>query len=262
MEQNLIFDTHSHYDDEVFDGDRDILLRSLREKGVGRLVDVGADMASCKEALSLAERYDFVYAALGVHPSETGDLSETDMDWILQHSGHPKVVAIGEFGLDYHWHEPAPEVQKKWFLRQIDLAKESGLPIIIHSRDAAAETIEILTKKKAYDCGGVIHCYSYSPEMAKEYVEMGFYIGIGGVITFKNSKKLKQTVEQLSLEKIVLETDCPYLAPEPNRGTRNDSTQLVHVVEKVAELKGVTVQEVIRVTTGNAERLYRLAEER
>lgn len=254
----MIFDTHSHYDDEAFDADRHELLSSMSEKGVGWLVNVGADMASSREAIALAEKYDFVYASLGVHPSETEALTETDMDWLREHASHKKVVAIGETGLDYHWPEPSPDTQKQWFYRQIALAKEVALPVIIHSRDAAAETMQILTETKAYECGGVIHCYSYSPEMAKEYVDMGFYIGVGGVVTFKNAKKLKRTVEEIPLEKIVLETDCPYMAPEPHRGARNDSSMLRYVAEKVAELKGITSEEVIRVTTENAAELYRL----
>lgn len=254
----MIFDTHSHYDDEAFDTDRHELLSSMSEKGVGWLVNVGADMASSREAIALAEKYDFVYASLGVHPSETEALTEADMDWLQKHASHKKVVAIGEIGLDYHWPEPSPDTQKQWFYRQIALAKEVALPVIIHSRDAAAETMQILAETKAYECGGVIHCYSYSPEMAKEYVDMGFYIGIGGVVTFKNAKKLKRTVEEIPLEKLVLETDCPYMAPEPHRGARNDSSMLRYVAEKVAELKGITSEEVIRVTTENAAELYRL----
>ena len=259
-QKQLIFDTHTHYDDKAFDTDREELLTGLREKGIGWLVNVGADMASSRTALMLAEKYDFVYAALGVHPTETGELTEKDMDWIRQQSTHKKVVAIGEFGLDYHWKKPDPPVQKKWFLRQIKLAQEVKLPIIIHSRDAAAETMEILTETKAYDCGGVIHCYSYSPEMAKEYVDMGFYIGIGGVVTFKNSKKLKLVAEEIPLERIVLETDCPYLAPEPNRGKRNDSSNLLYVVREIARLRGITEEELLRQTTENARRLYRIAD--
>lgn len=254
----MIFDTHCHYDDEAFDNDRQELLVSLREKGVGRLVNVGASMETSRMALQLAESYEFIYAALGVHPSETAGLTEADMDWIRSHAAHEKVVAVGEFGLDYHWEEPEPEVQRKWFVRQIELAKEVKLPIIIHSRDAAAETRDIIIKEKAYDCGGVIHCYSYSAEMAKEYVDMGFYIGIGGVVTFKNAKKCKRTVEEIPLENIVLETDCPYMAPEPHRGTRNDSSQLIYVADKIAELKGVSTEEVIRVTAENAVKMYRL----
>lgn len=256
--RTMIFDTHAHYDDEAFDNDRKELLLSLREKGVGQIVNVGASIETSKKALQLAEEYDFIYAALGVHPSEVSQLTEADMEWIHDHVSHKKVVAMGEFGLDYHWEEPDPVVQRKWFLRQIALAKEVKLPIVIHSRDAAAETMEILVKEKAYDCGGVIHCYSYSPEMAKEYVEMGFYIGIGGVVTFKNAKKCVRTVEEIPLEKIVLETDCPYMAPEPNRGTRNDSSNLIYVAEKIAERKGMSTEAVIRITTENARRMYRL----
>lgn len=254
----MIFDTHSHYDDEAFHEDREELLSGLKNKGVERLVNVGADIETSRMALELAEKYDFIYAAIGVHPSETEGLTEADIDWLRENCCHEKVVAVGEFGLDYHWQEPAQEVQKKWFLRQIELAKEVKLPIIIHSREAAAETMEILRETGAYECGGVIHCYSYSPEMAKEYVEMGFYIGIGGVVTFKNAKKCKRTVEEIPIERIVLETDCPYMAPEPNRGTRNDSSQLIYVADKIAELKGMTTEEVIRITTENAEKLYRL----
>lgn len=254
----MIFDTHSHYDDEAFDADRDELLSGMQEKGIGWLVNVGADMESSRKAVALAEKYEFVYASLGVHPSETADLTEADMEWIRANSSHKKVVAIGETGLDYHWPEPSPDWQKQWFERQLALAKEVKLPVIIHSRDAAAETMQILTETKAYDCGGVIHCYSYSPEMAKEYVRMGFYIGVGGVVTFKNAKKLKRTVEEIPLERIVLETDCPYMAPEPCRGARNDSSMLRYVAEKIAGLKGITPEEVIRITTQNAAKLYHL----
>lgn len=254
----MIFDTHSHYDDKVFDEDRNALLSGMKENGVGWIVNVGAEMQGCRDALRLAEEYDFVYAALGIHPSEAAELTEADIDWMQENAANKKVVAIGEFGLDYHWPEPSADIQKKWFVRQIVLAKETGLPILIHSRDAAADTMEILTTEKAYDCGGVIHCYSYSSEMAKEYVDMGFYIGIGGVVTFKNAKKCKRTVEEIPLEKIVLETDCPYLSPEPHRGERNDSTNLIYVAEAIAELKGVAPEEVIRVTTENAHKLYRL----
>ncbi len=255
----MIFDTHTHYDDEQYDADRDTLLSSLADKGVGRIVSVGADMETSKAALALSERYDFAYAALGVHPSEVSDLTEADMDWIQAHATHSRVVAIGEMGLDYHWPEPEPDIQKQWFIRQIQLAREVGLPIIVHSRDAAADTMEIIRDTKAYECGGVIHCFSYSPEMAREYVEMGFYIGIGGVVTFKNAKKVKKTVQTIPMERIVLETDCPYMAPEPHRGTRNDSSQLVYVAEKIAELKGITKDEVIQITTDNANKMYRLA---
>ncbi len=253
-----IFDTHAHYDDESFDGDRESVLAGLAGQGVDRVVNVGANMEGSRASLRLAGQYSFIYAALGVHPGETASMTETDIDWIREHAHDEKVVAVGEIGLDYHWPEPSPEVQKQWFRRQIALAREVSLPIIVHSRDAAADTMDILTEENAAECGGVIHCYSYSPEMAEEYVRMGFYIGIGGVVTFKNAKKLVRTTEEIPLDRIVLETDCPYLAPEPNRGTRNDSGMLRYVVQRVAELKGIRPEEVIRVTTENAEHLYRL----
>ena len=226
--------------------------------GVGTIVNIGADMDSSKASLVLKRNYDFVYATLGVHPSEVEDLTERDMEWLASHAKEEKVVAIGEIGLDYHWPDPHPAIQKRWFVRQIELAQEVGLPIVVHSRDAAADTMDIITKTKAYECGGVIHCFSYSPEIAKKYVDMGFYIGIGGVVTFKNAKKCVRTVEQIPLENMVIETDCPYMAPEPHRGKRNDSTNLHYVVNRIAELKGVTPEQVMEVTAENARKMYRI----
>ena len=255
---SYIFDTHSHYDDKAFDSDRDEILGGLLAKGIGKVVDVGADMPSSKMALELAKQYEFVYAALGVHPSEVEGLTEDDMAWISSHAAHEKVAAIGEIGLDYHWPEPKPALQKQWFRRQIELAKEVKLPIIVHSRDAAEPTMQIIQETKAYECGGVIHCYSYSPEMAEEYVKMGYYIGVGGVVTFKNSRVLKEVVKAISLEHIVVETDCPYLAPTPHRGKRNSSAYLPLVIEEIAKLKGITAEEVEDATYENAQRLYGL----
>lgn len=254
----MIFDTHSHYDDRAFDEDRERLLGSLEENGIGNIVCVGADMKSSKAAMELAHSYKFAYAAVGVHPSDTAPLTETDMGWLEQASHDEKVVAIGEIGLDYHWKEPEPEIQKKWFHRQIKLAKKVNLPIIYHSREAAKDTMDMILETHAADCGGVIHCYSYAKEMAKEYVDMGFYIGVGGVITFKNGRRLKETVEAIPLSRIVLETDCPYLSPEPNRGKRNDSKNLIYVVREIAGIKGISEQEVIEETEKNARSLYRL----
>ena len=255
---NYIFDTHSHYDDKAFDSDRDEILNGLFEKGIGKVVDVGADMVSSKMALELAGQYEFVYAALGVHPSEVEGLTESDMAWIVNHASHEKVVAIGEIGLDYHWPEPEPALQKQWFRRQIELAKEVKLPIIVHSRDAAEPTMQIIQETKAYECGGVIHCYSYSPEMAEEYVKMGFFIGMGGVLTFKNAKKLVRCAERIPLSSIVLETDCPYMAPEPFRGRRNDSSFVYLMAEKIARLKGISKEEAAALSMANAKRLFRI----
>ena len=255
---SYIFDTHSHYDDKAFDSDRDEILGGLLAKGIGKVVDVGADMPSSKMALELAKQYEFVYAALGVHPSEVEGLTEDDMAWISSHVAHEKVAAIGEIGLDYHWPEPEPALQKQWFRRQIELAKEVKLPIIVHSRDAADPTMQIIQETKAYECGGVIHCYSYSPEMAEEYVKMGFFIGMGGVLTFKNAKKLVRCAERIPLSSIVLETDCPYMAPAPHRGEKSHSGMIKYTAAKMAELKGVSPEEMIEICRENGERLFRI----
>lgn len=257
----MIFDTHAHYDDEAFNEDRDELLRSLADGGVEAVVNVGASIQSTKNTLGLMRQYPFVYGAVGVHPNETGELNDHLMDWLKHVAGEEKVVAIGESGLDYYWNEPEPEVQKHWFVRQLNLAREVKLPVIIHSRDAAKDTLDIMKAEHAGDMGGVIHCFSYGVELAREYLNMGFYLGIGGVLTFQNAKKLKEVVEYMPLDRIVLETDCPYLAPVPNRGKRNSSLNLPYVAKAVSELKGVPEEEVIAVTRENARRMYQLKQE-
>lgn len=253
-----IFDTHAHYDDEAFDGDRDEILRSLIEVGVERVVDVGASLDSCKKVRKLAEEYDFVDCAIGVHPNETGELDEASFAWLKEQCLYEKCVAVGEIGLDYHWDEPAREIQKEWFVRQLNLAREIGKPVIIHSRDAAKDTVDIMKAERAIDIGGVIHCYSYTKETAWDFLEMGFFFGIGGVLTFSNAKKLKEAVEYIPMDRIVLETDCPYLAPVPERGKRNSSRNLPYVVKALAEIKGISEDEVCQITWENAHRLYRL----
>lgn len=254
----MIFETHAHYDDEAFDEDRDMLLSSMRENGIEYIVNVGANLKSTAASIELAQKYPFIYAAAGVHPSETGELDETGCAWLREQCLLEKVVAVGEIGLDYYWDEPAHEVQKTWFERQLDLAREVKKPVIIHSRDAAKDTFDIMTAKNAEEIGGAVHCYSYSAEMALDYVKMGFYIGIGGVVTFKNGKKMKEVVEMLPMERILLETDSPYLSPEPNRGKRNTSLNLPYVAQKIAEIKGISYDEVIEITSQNAKRMYRL----
>jgi len=255
---HMIFDTHAHYDDEQFDIDRDSLLLSMKENGIGTIVNIGANLASSETTLELAHKYDFIYAAVGVHPSDCAELSEDNFDRIRQMSADEKCVAIGEIGLDYYWPEPDHELQKKWFVRQLDLARQVKLPVVIHSRDAAADTVQILKDNNAGDIGGVVHCFSYSMEVALECVKMGFYIGVGGVLTFKNGKKMKEVVSEIPMEKIILETDCPYLAPEPNRGKRNSSLNLPYVVKAMAEIKGISEQEVIDITEQNARSMYRI----
>ena len=232
----MIFDTHAHYDDEQFNEDRVELLNSMEEQGVGTIINVSATYNSCRKVIALAKEYPFVYAAVGIHPDEVGSLNEETFAQMKELFKEEKVVAVGEIGLDYYWDNEPREVQKKWFIRQLELARELDLPVLIHSREAAADTMEIM-KEHAKGLSGVIHCYSYSKEMAQEYIKMGFYIGVGGV---------------------VLETDCPYMAPEPNRGKRNNSAYIRYVAEKIAELKGITYEEVVEQTEKNAREMYRL----
>ncbi len=254
----MIFDTHAHYDDEAFDGDRELLLEKMAEKGIGRIVNIGADLDSTKQSAALAEKYDFIYAAAGVHPSDTDHMTEADMDCLRSTARCDKVVAIGEIGLDYHYPDIDKASQKKWFQRQLALAEEMKLPVVIHSRDAAQDTLAIMQENHAERIGGVIHCFSYGWEMAKIYLDMGFYLGIGGVLTFKNAKKLKEVVQRAPIDRLVLETDAPYLAPEPFRGKRNESPYLSYVAEALAQLKGLPVESVVQITAENAEKLYRL----
>ncbi len=253
----MIFDTHAHYDDKQFDEDRDELLNSMAAMGVNTIVNVGASFKGCRRALELAEKYPFMYAAVGIHPDEAGFLNEDTFAELKGWCRGDKVVAVGEIGLDYYWDTEPRDLQKKWFVRQLELAREMGLPVNIHSRDAAEDTFRII-KEHAEGIPGIIHCFSGSRELASEYVKLGFYIGVGGVVTFKNGKKLKQVVKEISLSNIVLETDCPYLAPEPYRGKRNHSGYIKYIAQEVAGLKGITYEEVIEETEKNARAVYGL----
>lgn len=252
----MIFESHAHYDDTAFDADREEILNQCREQGIETIINVSASLDSVKSTLALAEKYPFIYGAVGIHPDEAGELSEEAFAWLRGQCRHPKAVAVGEIGLDYYWDKEKHELQKYWFRRQMELAKELGLPIIVHSREAAADTLEAVRAAHSPKLRGVIHCFSYGPELAREYLDMGYYIGIGGVVTFKNAKKLKEVVKMLPLERILLETDCPYLAPEPNRGKRNTSLNLPYIAEAIGQLKGIEAKEVIRVTNENARTLY------
>ena len=252
----MIFDTHAHYDDKQFDQDREELLASMKDNGIGTIVDVGSNMETSTWIVEAVTRYPMMYGAVGVHPSDTAELKESDIDTLKKYAAMDRILAIGEIGLDYYWDEPERSIQKKWFEAQIELARDVKLPIIIHSRDAAKDTYDIMKALHAEEIGGVVHCFSYSKEMAQEFIKMGYYIGVGGVVTFKNAKKLKETVEAIPLERILLETDCPYMTPEPHRGTRNDSSNIPFVIAKIAELKGITAEEVERVTEENAVRLF------
>lgn len=254
----MIFDTHAHYDDEAFDSDRDALLSSLPEAGIGCVVNIAASPGSIDDCLELAHRYPHVYCALGIHPEHCAEMNEELLERIKACLSDDKAVAVGEIGLDYYWPEPDPALQRVWFARQLQLADEVGLPVVVHSRDAAADTMRIMKENHAENIGGVVHCYSYSAEMAKEFVKMGFYIGVGGVVTFKNARKLVEVTREIPLEHLLLETDCPYLAPVPYRGKRNSSLNLPYVAAKIAQIKGIPEEEVIRVTHENARRMYRL----
>lgn len=254
----MIFDTHAHYDDEAFNEDRDQILSSMKDGGVGCIVNVCASVGGFGGTLELMKAYPFVYGSVGVHPDDAGIMTQDTLDEIRRLSHMEKMVAIGEIGLDYYWHKEEAEhkQQQEMFRAQMDIAREEKLPFMIHSRDAAEDTLEIVKEYMKKDMfGGIIHCFSYSKEIAAEYLKMGLYLGIGGVLTFKNAKKLKEVAAIAPLSQIVLETDCPYMAPEPNRGRRNSSLNLPYVAEALAQIKGITAEEVIAVTEENAKRL-------
>lgn len=256
----MIFDTHAHYDDDAFDGDRDTLLGEIFSSGICCITDVGASVKSSKSAVALSKKWSQIYAAVGVHPDSTADMTEEDIETLRSLAQEKKVVAIGEIGLDYYWDNSPREVQKKWFERQLALAREVDLPVIIHSREAAKDTMDIMREAAKAGNTGVIHCYSYAAPMAKEYISMGFFIGIGGVLTFKNARVIKEVASEIPLSSIVLETDSPYLAPVPYRGKRNNSMYLKEVVKQLAQIKQVSEETVITTTLANAKRLYRLEE--
>ena len=252
----MIFDTHAHYDDRQYDSDREALLASLTVNGVGRVVNVAADTASVETTYALAKKYDFIYAALGIHPDGVEFLTEADMDRIAELSKDPKVVAVGEIGLDYYGRELPKEVQKKWFIRQLKLADDLSLPAIIHSRDAAQDTYEILRARGKKERAGIVHCFSYPKEMARQFLDLGYYIALGGVVTFKNGRVAKEVAAYVPEDRLLLETDCPYLSPVPHRGERNWSGNLSHVVSEIAALRGISEERLIKTTWDNANRLY------
>ena len=252
----MIFETHAHYDDEKFKEDREQLVSSLPEQNIKRVINVGADFAGCVDSVALAEKYDYIYAAIGIHPSNIEDATEENLAWIKGKASWEKTVAIGEIGLDYYWDKDNKEQQKEFFERQLVLAKELKKPVIVHSREAALDTYEVIKASADRDNSGVIHCFSYSKEEAKKYLDMGFYIGIGGVLTFKKAAKIREVAEYVPIDRILLETDCPYLAPEPFRGKRNSSLYIPEVVKKIAEIKQLDYDEVIDITFKNGRRMY------
>lgn len=279
-----IFDTHAHLCDAAFDDEREAIIADLGAHGVGAFTEIGFDLPSSRAALALAERYPQVYAAVGFHPDHSDHLRDEDVETLRQMvENNQKIVAIGEIGLDYHYTregilrraaasgqepdpeslataDPEPEIQKACFRRMLQLARALGLPINVHSREAAQDTYDLIVEDHGYENSGIIHCFGYPVEMAERFVKLGLYVGVGGVVTFKNARKLKEVVARIPIERIVLETDCPYMAPVPKRGTRNDPRNLPYVVEEIAALRQMDPAEVIRITTENAKRVYRISE--
>lgn len=252
----MIFESHAHFDDEAFDTDREELLGSFAENGIEYVINVGASIETSKNTIALTEKYPFIYGSVGVHPNEAAELDEEKMAWLKAQTALEKIVAVGEIGLDYYYDEPPRDIQKKWFERQLEMAREAGLPVIIHSRDAAKDTVDMMKTLKAGEIGGVIHCFSYTKETAREFLNMGFYIGIGGVVTFANARKLKEAVAYIPLENILLETDSPYLSPVPYRGKRNSSLNIPYIAKEIASIKGISYDEVVETTNRNAKRLF------
>jgi len=254
----LFFDSHAHLDDRKYDLDRHEMLMRAVEKGVGYITNVGYDIPSSRRSVALAEKYPFIYAAVGIHPHDASGAGEAVLADLRELAVHPKVVAIGEMGLDYYRNLSPRNIQQQVFRQQIDLAAETGKPIIVHDRDAHGDVMAILKEEKAAATGGVLHCFSGSPEMATECIKMGFYISIAGPVTFRNARKLYEIAMMVPLERLLVETDAPYLTPEPHRGKRNESAYVVHVGERIAELRGLSTEELAMATTENAKRLFRI----
>lgn len=250
----MFFDTHAHYDDKAFNSDRDALLSSMSEKGVGYIVDPGCDEFSSRKALSIAEKHDFVYAAVGWQPEEWNSWNDSSLSVIRELAGHAKCVAIGEIGLDYHWDREHKELQKDMFTSQLLLARELGLPVIIHDREAHADSLDIVSRFS--DLKGVFHCFSGSAEMARIITDMGWYLGFDGPVTYKNNVRAAEVLAVCPPDRILIETDSPYLTPVPYRGRRNDSSMLVYVAERIGEITGMSAGEIEDLTTENALRFF------
>ncbi|MCO0599351.1 TatD family hydrolase [Peribacillus butanolivorans] len=252
----MLFDTHVHVNAEQFNEDLEDVIERAQEAGVNNMVVVGFDRPTITRAMELIETYDFMYAAVGWHPVDAIDMTEEDLKWIEELSSHPKVVAIGEMGLDYHWDKSPKAIQMEVFRKQIRLAKKVGLPIIIHNREATADIVNILKEEEASEVGGIMHCFSGSAETAMECIDINFYISLGGPVTFKNAKKPKEVAAAVPLDRLLIETDCPYLAPHPYRGKRNEPSYVKLVAEQIAEIKQLSVEEVSQATTDNAKKLF------
>ncbi|WP_181351129.1 TatD family hydrolase [Thalassobacillus sp. CUG 92003] len=248
----MLFDTHVHLNADQFDEDREETIQRAEEAGVTYMTVVGFDRKTIPLAIEIAETHEHIYAAVGWHPVDAVDMTDEELDWIEELSAHPKVVAIGEMGLDYHWDKSPADVQKTVFKKQIRLAKKVNMPIIIHNRDATEDIVEVLKEENAEEIGGIMHCYNGPVEIAEECVKMNFMISLGGPVTFKNAKQPKDVAAAIDLDHLLVETDCPFLAPHPNRGKRNEPAYVTLVAEKVAEIKGLSYEEVSEKTMSNA----------
>jgi len=257
----MLFDTHTHVNADQFEGEEDAVLARAKEAGVSKMIVVGFDAKTIKRAMKLVETHDFLYAAVGWHPVDAIDMTDDDLNWIEELASHPKVVAIGETGLDYYWDKSAKDVQKKVFRQQIQLAKKVKLPLIIHNREATDDVIEILKQEGADEIGGVMHCFSGTLEQAKTCIDLNFYISFAGPVTFKNAKPLQEVAREVPLERMLIETDCPYLAPHPFRGKRNEPAYVRYVAQQIAQLKNKSFEEIAAITFENASQLFQISEE-
>ena len=254
----MLFDTHAHYDDDKFMKDRHEVIERAHNSGVAYILNAAADIASSVESISLAQEFDYVYCAVGVHPHNVDGLSDNTITTLSDFATNKNVVAIGEIGLDYYYDTAPREIQKYWFTRQINLAKALKLPVIVHDRDAHEDVMNIIKNENVKEIGGVLHCYSGSVEMAKELLKNNFYISIGGAVTFKNAKTILEVVKYIPNDRLLLETDCPYMTPEPHRGKRNDSSLMYLTAEKIAQIKGLTFEEIALLTTDNGKKLFKI----
>ncbi|WP_273125218.1 TatD family hydrolase [Bacillus weihaiensis] len=252
----MLFDTHAHLNAIQYNEDlQEVINRAIAEK-VTRIVVVGFDRETITRAMELTEEYDMIYAAVGWHPVDAIDMTDDDLKWIKELASHPKVVAIGEMGLDYYWDKSPKEIQKEVFRKQIQLAKEVKLPIIIHNRDATEDVVAILKDEGASEVGGIMHCFTGSIEVAKQCMDMNFYLSFGGPVTFKNAKKPKEVAKEIPLDRLLIETDCPYLTPHPYRGKRNEPSYVKYVAEQIAELRGMSFEEIAKKTSDNANKVF------
>jgi TatD DNase family protein len=252
----MFFDSHAHYDDERFNKDRDDVFNLLKENNITRVVNIGSDIPSSENAIKLSKKYDFIYASVGVHPHEAEGMTDEDILLIKEMSKEKKVVAIGEIGLDYYYDNSPRDKQKYWFESQLSLAKETDMPVVIHMRDATEDTISILKNSGHNNC--VIHCFSGSKETAKIMLDMGYYLSFAGPVTFKNAKGILDVVSFVPDDRFFIETDCPYLTPEPNRGKRNNSVYMIDTAKKIAEIRNTTLEHIAKITFDNASKFYRI----